>query len=282
MVQVTCETGAVTDRPRLLATLEGYAVEGGFDRPYEPTTCYRPTIALGRHEGPGEAEGLWANYERVIDLAATLGIDGLRITVEWARIEPRRGVVDQAALDRYAEVARYVSTLGLRLTAAIVDAAWPSWLGLEAWLLPWVVPCAVTQARRVVTHLGDAVDRVVVFANANDLVTNGFLNESAPPWREGASDDAASARIQIDQIIRQLRADSLVGPKMVATSHTIGLDHSPQELASERARAANCEEIYVRSLVRGAGPSAAPAGLLERLGNEWSVSASPELLAALR
>ena len=282
MVHVTCETETVTDRPLLLATLEGYAVEGGFDRPREPATCYRPTIALGRHEGPGEAEGLWRDYEQVIELAATLGIDGLRITLEWARIEPRRGVVDHAALDRYAEVARHVNELGLRVTVAIVDAAWPSWLGLEAWLLPWVVPCVVTHARLVVTHLGDALDRVLVFTTPNDLVTNGYLNESAPPWREGASDDAASARIQIDEIIRLLRADPVVGPKMVASSHTIGLDRTPQELTSERARAVNCEEIYVRSLVRGAGPSAAPAGLLERNGNDWSVSASPELLRALR
>jgi beta-glucosidase/6-phospho-beta-glucosidase/beta-galactosidase len=282
MVRGTCETDVVTDRPRLLATLEGYAVEGGFDRPHEPTTCYRPTIALGRHDGPGEAQGLWRDYERVIDLAATLGIDGLRISVEWARVEPRRGQVDAAALDRYAQVASHARALGLHVTVAIIDAAWPSWLGLEAWLLPWVVPCAVIQAQRVVTHLDAAADRVVVFTDADGLVTNGYLNEMAPPWRRGASDDAASARIQIDEILRLLRADEVVGPKMVGVTNTISLDLTPEGLEWARAASRDCEEVYLRSLVKGDGPSAAPAGLLERHDNEWSVSTTSQMLRAWR
>ena len=265
----------------MLATLEGYAVEGGFDRPGEPVTCYRPTIALGRHEGPGEAEGLWRDYEQVIDLAVSLGLAGVRLDVEWARVEPHRGDIDVVALDRYLQVAQHARSSGLRVTAVIVDAAWPSWLGMEAWLLPWVAPLTVLQARRVVTHLGDAVDRVKVFADANALVANGYLNESAPPWRRGASEDAASVRVQIDQVVRQLRDDPVVGSRLVGATHTISLGLSPEEVVRQR-RAANCEEIYVRALVKGVGPSAAPTGLLERRDGQWRVAASGPLLDALR
>ena len=272
----------MSDQPRLLATLEGYAVEGGFDRAHEPSTCYVPTIALGRHEGPGDAEGLWNEYDKVIALAPTLRLDGVRITMEWSRIEPRRGEVDHAALDRYAQVARYAQGLGLRVTAALVDAAWPSWLGQEAWLLPWVVPYTLEHARRVVTHLGDTIDRVAVFTNPDDLVTNGYLNETAPPWRRGASDDAASARTQLDEILRQLRADEVVGPKMVGATATISLGLTSDECAVERIAATDCEEIYVRTLVRGHGPSAGPPGLLERNENGWSASTSAQLLEVLR
>ncbi len=59
-------------RPRVLVTLEGYAVEGGFDRPFEPATCYAPTIALGRHAGPGRADNLWRDYEAVLDFVPGL------------------------------------------------------------------------------------------------------------------------------------------------------------------------------------------------------------------
>ena len=103
-------------RPRRYVTLEGYAVEGGFDGPYQPATCYVPTIALGRHVGPGDADDLWHDYERVLDLVPALGFDGVRLNVEWARVEPRRGEVDDAALERYAEVARYATSLGLGVT----------------------------------------------------------------------------------------------------------------------------------------------------------------------
>ncbi len=75
-------------------TLEGYAVEGGFDGPGEPATCYSPTIALKRQVGPGGADDLWREYETVLDFVPEMGFDGVRLTIEWARIEPRAGEVD--------------------------------------------------------------------------------------------------------------------------------------------------------------------------------------------
>jgi beta-glucosidase/6-phospho-beta-glucosidase/beta-galactosidase len=280
-VDATCETGAVSDRPLVLATLEGYSVEGGFDRSHEPATCYVPTIALGRHDGPGDAQGLWSDYERVIDLAAEIGLGGLRINVEWARVEPRREEVDASALERYADVVAHARQLGLHVTVAVVDAVWPSWLGMEAWLLPWVVPHVIAQARRVVNHIGDDGVRMVVFTNPDELVTSGYLNEMAPPWRRGASDDAASARTQIDEILRQLRDDPLVGPRMVGSTQTIDLDMSAEEITRVRHTVHECDEMYLRSLVRGNGPTAAPAGLLEQQNGEWSVRVAPEVLRAI-
>ncbi len=256
-------------------------MEGGFDRPYEPATCFAPTIALGRHAGPGEAESLWRDYERVLDVVPSLGLDGVRLTIEWARVEPRRGVVDPDALARYAQVIRYARSLGLDVTVALCDAAWPSWLGLEAWLLPWVVPHVVTHATRVVTELGDDVTGVVAFTDPIGLVTRGFLLESAPPWRRDATADAASAHRQIDQIVERLRSDPEVGPRMVGVTHTIALDLAPEVIAQQRASVANCDEVYLRSLVKGAGPTSAPAGLLAKHGDVWSVVASPDLLRVL-
>jgi beta-glucosidase len=265
----------------VLATLEGYSVEGGFDRAHEPATCYSPTIALGRHAGPGEADNLWIDYERVLELAASLGLDGVRLGIEWARVEPRQGVVDGAALDRYLEVARYAQSRGLAVTLALVGAAWPSWLGLEAWLLPWVAPHVVAHARRVVEHLGDAASGVVIFTDPGGLVAGGFIEGSSPPWRRGAVDDALSARRQIDAVVRTLREDSTVGAKMLGATREISLNQSPEEVLAERERAADCEEVYVRALVRGAGPTSAPAGLLVKRAGVWSVGASAELLGVL-
>ena len=264
-------------RPRRYVTLEGYAVEGGLDGPYQPSTCFRPTIALGRHVGPGDADGLWHDYERVLDLVPTMGFDGVRLNVEWSRVEPHQGRVDDAALERYAVVAHYARTLGLGVTAALVDAAWPAWLGLEAWLLPWVVPRAIAQAQRVVRSI-PSLDGVVVFCDPDALV-NGFLEGSAPPWRRGARLDAGFARAQIDSIEAALREDPVVGPKLVRSSASVRVDRPCAEV--EAALASECDEVYVRSLVRGHGPSAS-AGLLTRQADGWRVHAPVELLDVLR
>ena len=268
--------------PRVLVTLEGYAVEGGFDRPYEPATCYSPTIALGRHAGPGRADQLWRDYEAVLDLVPALGVDGVRLGVEWARVEPRRGQVDTSALERYAKVVTHARALELAVTLVVVDAVWPSWLGLEAWLLPWVAPHVVTHARRLAAHFDDPAVRLVLFAQPEEMVSRGFLDATAPPWRRGAREDARSAREQIAGISETLRADRDVGPRLVAAHRTISLALPDDELRAARDEAQHCEEMYVRSLVRGAGPTSAPAGLLVQHGEQWRTGVAIEALAALR
>jgi beta-glucosidase/6-phospho-beta-glucosidase/beta-galactosidase len=262
-------------------TLEGYAVEGGYDQPGGPMTCYVPTIALGRHAGPGVSDDLWRNYEKVLDFVPGLGFDGIRLTVEWARVEPRPGEVDQRALERYGEVIAYARSLDLAVTLALVDAVWPSWLGQEAWLLPWVVPHVLDHARRMVSTFAGELSGVVAFTQPRELVTSGYLHASAPPWRRGAHHDAAFAQAQIDGLLAALGADALVGPRLVKSSAAMGLDVAPEQLVDAR-NSLDVEELYVRSLLRGSGPTAVAQGLLIQHANVWSVGAPDELLSALR
>jgi beta-glucosidase/6-phospho-beta-glucosidase/beta-galactosidase len=271
----------MTDRPRLFVTLEGYAVEGGFDQAGGPATCYSPVIALGRQRGPGAADDLWHHYESVLDFAPELGFDGVRLTVEWARIEPRADEIDTAALSRYLDVVRHARSLGLDVTVALIDAVWPAWLGQEAWLLPWAAPYVLAHARRVVEHFGDHITGVLAFAQPQELVADGYLTASAPPWRRSALVDASFAHAQIGRIMDELREDDLVGPKLVTSSAVTTLDVAPEDLAAARSSFVG-SEFYVRSLVRGTGPTSVSAGLLVQHANQWRVSASDELLSALR
>lgn len=255
--------------PRVLVSLSAYACEGGFDGRYQPATCFSPTIALGRHPGPGNGEGLWENYEVVIDLAGDLGVTGLCFEVSWARLEPRRGRRDDEALARYASVIARAKSRGLVVGVAAIDAAWPAWLGLEAWLMPWVTPAAVQYVKWLTSSL-DA-DTFSVFA-AREWLTRGFLDEaSGPPWRRGARDDAVSAARNLDEIEARSRADSSV---TFVTSASLELD-DVSDLDT-----LDVEQVHVRSLVRGAGPLASARGLLARHGNEWVVvdaEVAPEL-----
>jgi beta-glucosidase len=214
-------------------------------------------------------------------LVPSLGVDGVRLTVEWARIEPRRGVVDEAALARYGEVIRYARGLELDVTVTIIDAVWPSWLGLEAWILPWTVPHVINHARRVVEVFGDQATGFLAFAQSDELVARGFLTRKAPPWRESALKDAAFAHAQIAQVCSTLRDDELVGPRLVTSSAVTTINVAADDLAEAR-RSLGVEEIYVRSLLRGSGPTSVAQGLLVQHGSEWRINATPELLDAFR
>lgn len=271
----------MAERTRLFVTVEGYAVEGGFDRTGEPMTCYSPTIALGRHAGPGNADGLWSNYESVLDLVPSLGFDGVRLTVEWARVEPRPGEPSAEALARYAEVIGYARTLGLDVTIALIDGVWPSWLGLEAWILPWTAPHVIGHAQRMVEALGGLATGFLVFTQPRELVTRGFLTGTAPPWRQSAVNDAAFAHAHIERIYSTLRDDQIVGPRLVSSSAVTTLEVAAEDLREAR-HSLEVDEIYVRSLLRGSGPTALSEGLLVQHGTTWRVNASSELLDAFR
>ena len=256
-------------RPRALVALSGYACEGGLDGPHRPATCFAPTIALGRHRGPAQAEGLWNHYEAVLDQAADFGIGGVCLEVSWARLEPRRGVRDDEALAHYAQVIAGARRRGLHVSVAAIDAAWPAWLGLEAWLMPWVVPVAVEYVCRLTSAL-DA-DSYCVFA-AREMLTRGFLDGSGPPWRRGAREDALSAARNLDEIEARSRDRGLVG---FVTVTNLELD-AVSDVATLVA-----DEVHVRSLVRGAGPLASARGLLGRRGDEWVLTddeVAPELM----
>ena len=263
----------------LLITLEGYAIEGGFDVPGGIATCYAPTTALGRHPAAGAADGLWGRYEEVLALVGALGVAGVRLTVEWARVEPRAGEVDEVALARYVEIVAAARARGLRVTVALVDAVWPSWLGMEAWLLPWVAPRVVDHARLIARTISDPEVRFVTFTQRDSLVRRGFLEGSAPPWRRGARRDATAAAAQLARLEEELRRDRDVGPRTVATFRTVEVNAPLADIA--RSRRADVSELYLRSLVRGHGPTRAAAGLLAEVDGGWRVNAPDDLLAAL-
>ena len=272
----------VTARPAILATLDGFAVEGGFDQPYKPTTCYSPASALGYCSTPGGAAGLWEQYEHVLDFVAQLGLDGVRLTVEWARLEPHRGEFDSAALARYQRVLVEAKKLGLRTTVVLIDAVWPAWLGAEAWLLPWIVPHVIAHAQRVGDGFGDEVDGLVGFARGRGLVRDGFLTGSAPPWRRGAGLDAVSAQAQVAELEATIRALDSWRSRNVTHSREIPVVDSATAMRALLVDANDASEIHLRSLVRGSGPTASAAGLIAREGDGWNVAVASDLSATWR
>ena len=264
---------------RTLATLEGYAVEGGYDRPGGPTTCFAATGALGRHGVPGAADELWRDYEEVIDLAATLGLDGVRVTLEWARLAPERDVFDDEAAQRYRRALQRARERGLWVSAVLVDRAWPAWAGQEAWLLPWVEPVFLRHAQRTLEYFFEYVERFVPFSDAEALVRRGFIEGLAPPWRRGAKDDARAASENVARFEASVRA--LAPDKMVKDFRVLGADVDPEVLSRARSDVA-AEELHLRSLVRGVGPGASRAGLLARHAGQRRTVAPEELLLVWR
>jgi len=250
----------VTPPPFVMAALDGYSIEGGFDGPHQAPTCYTAAIALGQVPAVESGGWTWEHYRDAADLAQAWGFDGVRIVAEWARCEPQPHQRDAEAIANYRDVLKGLRERGLRSSLVVVDRVWPSWLGPEAWLLPWVPVEFQRHVEEALENFGDLLDSFHIFSDRDGLVRRGFLTGEIPPFRKGAREDCNDALTQIAAMDERARA--IIPSELRARSVEVSSQLSPSALWSV-VQHAEADEVVVRSLVRGSGPVATGDGLSE-------------------
>ena len=251
----------MSSRPLLFGVIDGYASEGGFDVPGGIGTCYAPAIGLGRVGSPGVGDDFWNSYEPVFHAAREIGLDGIALSVEWARVAPRYDTVDSAAWANYRDILSTARSSGLEVSVTVVGEAWPSWLGQEAWLLPWVEEEFASHVDRLMTNLGDLIGSIRLFTR--DLAADGFTYGVIPPWRTRARDDAQDAARAIDRMEKTAASRPDVAPKLRRTKDVLA--QLPESVWSTvLARSDQFDEIHIATLLPGDGPTALDASLLRR------------------
>jgi len=145
----------------------------------------------------GHTSGLacnwWANAEADFDRAADLGVSALRLSVEWARVEPRPGTFDEHALGRYAEMLQGLHERGIEPMVTLHHFSSPRWLADQGgWENPEVVSLFARYVRRVVESLRDHCDLWCTINEPNVYAVEGYLDGIFPP---GKSDLRAAMRV---------------------------------------------------------------------------------------
>lgn len=75
----------------------------------------------------GDGNGFRTTYAEDVALLAEHGLAALRLTVEWARLEPRRGEWDVAEVDRYLATLRAARAAGLEVWVTLHHLTLPGW-----------------------------------------------------------------------------------------------------------------------------------------------------------
>ncbi len=75
----------------------------------------------------GDGNGLATNHADDFELLAGLGISHVRVTLEWARLEPEPGRVDGDAFDRYDDILTSARRAGLEVIATLHHGTLPGW-----------------------------------------------------------------------------------------------------------------------------------------------------------
>ncbi|NUP09075.1 MAG: glycoside hydrolase family 1 protein [Polyangiaceae bacterium] len=84
---------------------------------------------LGRGKAPvGKASNGYTFAQEDIQLLVDLGIDSYRFSIEWARIEPQRDVIDEDALAHYDEFIDALVDAGIRPMITVHHFSNPVWV----------------------------------------------------------------------------------------------------------------------------------------------------------
>jgi len=126
-------------------------------------------------------------YAEDIANAKALGVKVFRFGVEWARIEPRKGVVDQTELAYYDDVVNRIVAAGMRPMITLDHWVYPGWVADQGgWDSDATVDDWLTNARRVVDRYKNkgaiwiTINEPTIYLQ--NEISNGGLQSWQAPW----------------------------------------------------------------------------------------------------
>jgi beta-glucosidase len=177
---------------------------------------------LGRIKSGGRSGAAcdwWANAERDFDLARDLGLNALRLSVEWSRIEPDEDRWDPKPLERYRELLEALVQRGIRPVVCLHHFTNPSWFEEKGAFLHPDAPLRFARfTRYVVSNLADLCQCWVTFNEPNVYAASGYVLGEFPPGKTGQISTAirvtsvlAQCHLRAYRVIHDLQPKAEVG-----------------------------------------------------------------------
>jgi beta-glucosidase len=188
------------------------------------------------HIKEGHQSGLacnwWERAEDDFDLAAELGQNGHRLSVEWSRIEPQEGRYDASALERYREMLRALRVRGIEPMVTLHHFTNPLWLAEQnGWENPRAISLFDRYTARVVEALGEYCDLWCTINEPNILVALGYVEGVFPPGKQ-------DLRVALQASRNLLRAHAVAYRRIheLQPAARVGLAHNMRVLEPARPR----------------------------------------------
>jgi beta-glucosidase len=159
-------------RTGLLGRLRNYV--GSVD---QPATAGDPDNYIS-----GQATDHFNRYEEDADLAADIGLNALRFSLEWSRLQPTEGELDEEAVAHYREKIRALRDRGIEPVVTVWHYAHPQWFVDEYGWHNAVAPAKFYDyARRVRAAFGDLVTYWITMNEPSAYVRASYVFGGFPP-----------------------------------------------------------------------------------------------------
>lgn len=166
-----------------------YQVEGGITNDWSrwENSLERKAVLRGKGLNPedficGRACDFVHKYEEDIKLVKELGCGAFRVSLEWAKIEPKKGEFDLEAIAYYRRLLAKIRENNLKTVVTIWHWTNPLWLAFEGgWANRQVANYFANYTEKVVKELGDLVDFWLTLNEPMVHVVNGYIVGKFPP-----------------------------------------------------------------------------------------------------
>ncbi|MEU1210631.1 family 1 glycosylhydrolase [Nocardia sp. NPDC005825] len=106
----------------------GVAAAGFQNEGHTPDSNWRRYVESHKdYDRPGEMVDFYDRYLEDIDLAKGLGLNVYRLSVEWARVQPKPGVWDEDGFAFYDKVIAAIRAAGMRPMLTLDHMVYPGW-----------------------------------------------------------------------------------------------------------------------------------------------------------
>lgn len=140
----------------------------------------KPTIKGG--VSCGEGANFWELYEEDIERAASLKLNSFRLSIEWNRIEPKRGKTDEAGIARYHQIFDCLHRHKLEPMVTLHHFVHPNWFeDLGGFTREANIPIFVEFARTAFRHFGSKVKLWATFNEPGVMGFCGWIYGTFPP-----------------------------------------------------------------------------------------------------
>ena len=131
---------------------------------------------------PDVACDAWHRWRDDLALQRSLGLGAYRMSIEWARIEPRPGDIDRAALDTYRTMLGALRDAGIEPMVTLHHFTLPQWLAERGGVLADEFHTRLARFARVaVGALGDVCRFWITINEPNVLAAQAYLLGTWPP-----------------------------------------------------------------------------------------------------
>ncbi len=153
----------------------------------------QPGRILQGHKSTPGCDWWSGRWRDDLERAAESGQNAHRFSIEWSRIQPMPDKWDENALDRYREIARYLSDRGMTPLVTLHHFTDPLWFVEKGgWENEAAPELFVPYVRKVVEALTEYVTLWVPINEPNVLATFAYLEGDFPP---GKRDPQAALRV---------------------------------------------------------------------------------------